>query len=103
MTEDEVSRAKAQLKSGLLMGLERPSARAEQIASQLLAYGRVLSIKELTSKLEAVDASAVRRFAQRVMEQGSPALVALGPVDKLESYPIFAGRFGAVASRRAAE
>ena len=103
VTEDEVSRAKAQLKSGLLMGLERPSARAEQIASQLLAYGRVLSIKELTSKLEAVDASAVRRFAQRVMEQGSPALVALGPVDKLESYPIFAGRFGAVASRRAAE
>ena len=44
---EEVARAKAQLRSGLLMGLERPSARAEQIAGQLLAYGRVLPIAEL--------------------------------------------------------
>jgi len=99
---DEIARAKAQLKSGLLMGLERPAARAEQVATQLLTYGRVLSIDELTEKLEAVDVSAVRRFGSRLMEAATPALVALGPVDKLEAYSTFANRFGAV-SRRAAE
>lgn len=99
---DEIARAKAQLKSGLLMGLERPAARAEQIATQLLTYGRVLSIDELTEKLEAVDVSAVRRFGSRLMEAATPALVALGPVDKLEAYSTFANRFGAVR-RRAAE
>jgi ribosomal-protein-alanine N-acetyltransferase len=61
-TEVEVARAKAQMKSGMLMGLERPSSRTEQIASNLLAYGRVLSVEELTAKLDAVDAEAVRRF-----------------------------------------
>ncbi|MDE2073204.1 MAG: insulinase family protein [Alphaproteobacteria bacterium] len=98
---DEIARAKAQLKSGLLMGLERPAARAEQIASQLLSYGRVLAVSELTEKLEAVDVSAVRRFGSRLMQAAMPALVALGPVNKLETYSAFANRFGAVGSRAA--
>lgn len=98
---DEVARARAQLKAGLLMGLERPSARAEHIAGQLLAYGRVLPMAEVTAKLEAVDEAAVRRFAGGVLESGPPALVALGPVGKVESYSTFANRFGAL--RPAAE
>jgi len=100
-TPEEVSRAKAQLKSGLLMGLERPSNRTEQIAGQLLAYGRVLPVEELIAKLDAVDVSAVQRFGERVMNAGKPSLAALGPVGKLESYSSFANRFG--ASPKAAE
>jgi len=102
-SEAEVARAKAQLKSGLLMGLERPSARTEQIASQLLAYGRVLSIEELTTRLEAVDVAAVRRFATRIVERAQPAIAAVGPVGKLESHAAFSRRFGAGESRDAAE
>jgi predicted Zn-dependent peptidase len=102
-SENEVARARAQLKSGLLMGLERPAARAEQIASQLLAYGRVLTIEELTARLDAVDASVVRRFGQRVMESEQPAIAAVGPLGRLESYAKFAGRFGAGQTRSAAE
>jgi predicted Zn-dependent peptidase len=100
-TEQEVSRAKAQLKSGLLMGLERPASRAEQIASQLQAFGRVLSIEELTTRLEAVDASAVRRFGSRVMTAPQPAIAAVGPTGRLERHDVFARRFG--AARIAAE
>ncbi len=93
-TPEEIARAKAQLKSGLLMGLERPSARTEQIASQLLAYGRVIPVEELTAKLEAVDVGAVKRFGERVMNSAKPAIAALGPIGKLESYGAFADRFG---------
>jgi predicted Zn-dependent peptidase len=99
----EVARARAQLKSGLLMGLERPSARAEQIASQLLAYGRVLSVEELTERLDAVDARAVRRFGQGVMGSRRPAMAAIGPLERLESHERFASRFGAGETRSAAE
>jgi predicted Zn-dependent peptidase len=102
-TEVEVARAKAQMKSGMLMGLERPSSRTEQIASSILAHGRVLSVEEMTSKLDAIDAEAVRRFGERLMSCGSPAIAAVGPVKKLESYDVFAGRFGAGLARRAAE
>ena len=63
--EAEIARAKAQLRSGLLMGLENPSTRSEQIASQMLAYGRVMPVSEIIMKLDAVDAAAVRRFGDR--------------------------------------
>ena len=43
VSDAELARAKAQLKSGLLMGLERPGTRAEQIAGQIFALGRVQS------------------------------------------------------------
>jgi len=92
--EQEVARAKAQLKSGLLMGLERPSSRAEQIAAHLLAYGRILSVEEITTKLEEVDAQKVRAFGERLIQSGRPAVAAIGPIGSLEGYETFAGRFG---------
>ena len=102
-TEAEVARAKAQLKAGLLMGLERPAARAEQIAAQMSAYGRVLPVEELTTRLEAVDAAAIRRFGERVMRSERPAIAAIGPLKNLESDHVFARRFGAGEARAAAE
>jgi predicted Zn-dependent peptidase len=101
-SDAEIARAKAQLRAGLLMGLERPSTRAEQIAAQFFTYGRVLPVEELTSKLQAVDAACVRRFGARLMQTQHPAIAAVGPVGHLESYETFAARFGG-ASLRAAE
>jgi predicted Zn-dependent peptidase len=102
-TEVEVARAKAQMKSGMLMGLERPSSRTEQIAANLLAHGRVPSVEEMTARLDAIDAGAVRRIGERLMMCGSPTIAAVGPVKKLENYEMFAARFGAGLARRAAE
>jgi predicted Zn-dependent peptidase len=102
-SETEVARAKAQLKSSLLMGLERPSTRAEMIAGHIFSYGRVLPVEELTVRLDEVDAAAVRRFGARLMMSQRPAIAALGPVKRVESYEVFADRFGGSASMRAAE
>jgi len=103
-SDDEIARAKAQLRSGLLMGLERPSTRAEMIAGHIFTYGRVLSVEELTAKLDAVDAAAVRRYGARTMTATQPpAVVTVGPAGKLEGYEIFAGRFGLRQTARAAE
>ena len=102
-TEEEVSRAKAQLKSAFLMGLERPSARAEMIAGHIFNYDRVLSVQEMTEKLAAVDAAAVRRFGEKVMTTTAPSVATVGPAGKLERYGIFAKRFGSKPTVRAAE
>jgi predicted Zn-dependent peptidase len=102
-SDAEIARAKAQLRSGMLMGLERPAARTEQIAGQMLAYGRVLPIEEVTERLDAIDAAAVRRFGERIMRAGCPTTAAVGPVGKLESHASFARRFEAGLTRDAAE
>jgi len=103
-SDDEVARAKAQLLSGLLMGLERPGTRTEMIAGHIFNYGSVPSVEELRAKLEAVDAAAVRRYGARTMTATEPpAIVTIGPAGKLERYEIFAGRFGSRRTMRAAE
>jgi predicted Zn-dependent peptidase len=94
LTDPEVARARAQLKVSLLMGMERPGTRSEQIAGQLFALGRVQSAAEIVAQLDAIDAEAVKRYAARVMEAGQPSIAAIGPVGRLESHAAFARRFG---------
>jgi predicted Zn-dependent peptidase len=91
VSDAELARAKAQLKSSLLMGLERPGSRAEQIASQIFTFGRVQSVAEIVAQIERVDANDVRRYAARVM--ACPSIAAVGPVKKLERHDVFAARF----------
>ena len=59
--EAEVARAKAQLKVGLLVALESSSARAEQIARQHLAFGRIIRREEIIAKIDAITAEDVRK------------------------------------------
>ena len=91
ITDAEMARAKAQLKSGLLMGLERPGTRAEQIAGQIFTLGRVQSAAEIVAQIDAVDNAALTQYAARIMSQ--PSIAAIGPVKKLERHDIFAARF----------
>jgi predicted Zn-dependent peptidase len=93
-TEEEAARARAQAKAGYFMSLESPSARAEQIASQLSAYGRILSAREVEEKIDAADAAALRHFGTRLMRRTAPSVAALGPVKTLEPFARLAARFG---------
>jgi len=103
LSEAEVARARAQLKVSLLMGMERPGTRAEQIAGQWFALGRIQSAAEIVEQLDAIDAAAVKRYAAQVMQKSVPAVAALGPVGKLESFAAFSRRFGGAALPSAAE
>lgn len=79
MSEAEVNRARSQLKAGLLMGLESPSARAERNARLLSIWGRVPDVDEAVAKIDAVSTADVRRYAGELA--GSQAALALyGPV-----------------------
>jgi predicted Zn-dependent peptidase len=95
----ELARAKAQLKSGLLMGLERPGTRAEQIAGQIFTLGHLQSVAEIVAQIDAVDAAALHGYAARIMT--APSIAAMGPVRALERHDIFAARFA--SGRQAAE
>jgi predicted Zn-dependent peptidase len=79
MTEAEVNRARAQLKAGLLMGLESPSSRAERNARLLAIWGRVPGVEETVAKIDAVSTGDVRAYAEGLV--GAKAAMALyGPV-----------------------
>jgi predicted Zn-dependent peptidase len=74
--EREIQRAKAQLKTGLLMSLESSVSRAEQMARQLLAFDRLLPADELIAKVDAVTAEGIRGVAETLLG-GSERTIAL--------------------------
>ena len=80
MTEAEVARARAQLKAGMLMGLESPSSRAERLARLLQIWGRIPDVAEAVEKVDAVTCAAVRQYAGE-MVQANTALALYGPAD----------------------
>ena len=91
--DDEVARARAQLKAGLLMSLESTQARAERLGRHILLFGRPLPVAELIERVDAVDSEAVRRTACRILQGARPTVAALGPIDTLESHDAIAARF----------
>jgi len=98
INEVEVARARAQMKAGLLMALESSGARAEQLARQMLAYGRPLPISEIVAKVEAVTVESARAAGRALIARSRPAIAALGPGPGLESAATIAEGLG----RRAA-
>jgi predicted Zn-dependent peptidase len=85
ITEAEVARAKAQMKAGLLMALESSGARAEQLARQMMAWGRPVPLEELVGRIEAVTVESTRAAGRDLIARGRPAVAALGPGSGLES------------------
>ncbi len=91
INDDELARARAQLRAGMLMLLESTASRAEQLARQIMIYGRPLTIEEITEKIEVVDIEAVQRTVRRLLSS-KPTVAAIGPLDRLEPYEKIAER-----------
>ena len=85
-SDAEVARAKAQLKAGLLMGLESSSARAEQMARQLLVFDRLIEPPELVARIDAVSAEDIRELAAKLVGGAPPSVAVVGAGRKGEAY-----------------
>ena len=81
VSEVEVARARAQMKAGLLMGLESPTSRAERLARLVAIWDRVPPIAETVARIEAVSRDEVARFAGKLVQSGRAALALYGPAE----------------------
>ncbi|MEM9911508.1 MAG: pitrilysin family protein [Pseudomonadota bacterium] len=80
LSQAELDRARAQMKAGLLMGLESPSNRAERLARMLQIWGRVPDLPEVVDRINAVSLSDLRDLAQDTVARAPAALALYGPV-----------------------
>ncbi|MGP6086432.1 M16 family metallopeptidase [Antarctobacter jejuensis] len=80
MSDAEIERARAQMKAGLLMGLESPSSRAERSARMIQIWGSVPPIEATVFKIDAVTRADVLRFAEAQAAQSAAALALYGPI-----------------------
>jgi predicted Zn-dependent peptidase len=99
-TEAEIDRVKAQLKMGILSGLESSSARADQLARQTLFHGRDLPIPELIERVEAVVAADLQAMIATML--ASPlSLATVGPIVNVARFETVAQKFTVPASKAA--
>ncbi len=91
VSADEVKRARAQIKAGILMSLESPGSRCSQRARQIMIYGRPLTTAEVIAKVEGVDAVGIARTAGRIFST-APTFAALGNLKTLEEFDAIKSR-----------
>jgi predicted Zn-dependent peptidase len=100
--QSELDRARAQIRSGLLMAMESPAARAGQVARQILLFGRQIPNDELMERLDALSVERVRDLAGRIFHESIPTLSAVGPVKDMPRLDEIKERLG-VRTPEAAE
>lgn len=83
--QEELDRARAQYRAGLIMSAESPASRASQIARQLLLFGRPVTREELMERLNALTVERLTDLSGRLFST-RPTLAAVGPVGSLPPY-----------------
>jgi predicted Zn-dependent peptidase len=85
VTEQELERAKAQLRANMLMGRESMMTRADQQAKYMLFRNTPFDENAQLHAINNVDLNALRRVCNRIFTT-APTLAALGPLAKLEPF-----------------
>lgn len=85
ITQEELNRARAQYKAGLVMATESPASRASQIARQMLLYGRPIPMEELMERLSKITVERLTDLAARLFST-TPTVAAIGPVGSLPAF-----------------
>jgi predicted Zn-dependent peptidase len=81
--EAELKRAKDQLKSNIVLGLESSSSRMANLARQQMYFGRFFTVDEIVAEVDGVDAATVQSLAQQLFHPEAIALTVLGNLGNL--------------------
>jgi len=81
--EAELKRAKDQLKSNIVLGLESSSSRMANLARQEMYFGRFFSVDEIIEQVEAIGSVDVQALARELFRPEAIALTMLGNLGAL--------------------
>jgi predicted Zn-dependent peptidase len=84
LPEEELTRAKDQLKGNLLMGLESSNARMANLARQEMYFSAFTTVDEIIARVEAVTTEDVQTMAQRLFDPERIAVTLLGRLDGIK-------------------
>jgi predicted Zn-dependent peptidase len=82
--EDELRRAKDQLKGGLMLSLESSTSRMSNLARQEMYFQRFFSMDETIEQIECVTAEEVCEMASELFHPDKVAVTVLGNLDGLK-------------------
>ena len=84
VTEEELTRARQQLKTNMVLGLESSGARMSSLARQQMFYGRFFTLDEITAEVDRVTAEDIQRLANDLLHSDLLTLTLLGNLGDLK-------------------
>jgi predicted Zn-dependent peptidase len=85
--EEEVRRAKDQLKGSLMLSLESSTARMSNLAKQEMYFEHFMELDEIVDRIEAVTAADLSRLAQEFFRTECIAVTVLGNLKNFHLAP----------------
>jgi len=79
VTDEDLDRAKAQLKYNMLQQMDGTSQNAEEIGRQMLTFGRRMSLAETFARIDDIEGADLTRVAEKIIWDQEVALAAVGP------------------------
>ena len=84
VSEAELKRAKDQMKSNIVLGLESSGSRMSNLARQHMYFGRLFPLEEVTAEIDKVSAAQIQRLANELFRTEAMALTLLGNLGSLK-------------------
>jgi predicted Zn-dependent peptidase len=81
VSEQELQRAKDQLKVSIMLSLESTSARMSNVARQEIFFGRQFTLDEILERIDLVSSDDVQRMAREIFTGDDLALTAIGQLE----------------------
>jgi len=86
VTDEEVERAKRELKCKLFSGPTSAEAACATLGQEMLSYGRGLPPAEMVLRIDAIDAQEIKRVAWKYLNDNEIAVTGLGPLHGMPQY-----------------
>jgi predicted Zn-dependent peptidase len=84
LSEEELTRAKDQVKGNILMGLESSNSRMANLARQEMYFQQFFSVDEIIARIDTVTTEQVQAMAQRLFDSDRIAVTLLGRLDGIK-------------------
>ena len=84
ISEEEIQKAKKQIRAGLLISSENPVARMNQVARQMSIYGKLIEMDEILEKIESINKNHINDFIENTFKPEKMTISALGAISKLD-------------------
>ncbi len=84
VSDAELKRAKDQMKSNIVLGLESSGSRMSNLARQHMYFGRLFPIEEVTAEIDKVSTQQIRELANQLFRPELMALTLLGNLGSMK-------------------
>ena len=80
LDDEEVTRARTQVRVGILMAYESPINRVERLGGMIANFGKVETIDETNRRFEAVTRDSIEHYIQDTIDNRDLSLALYGPI-----------------------